>query len=556
MKTVQNRIWSLLREHLSGVGLWSGTQPYQGTPRNHRPGLGLETLEDRLTPATFFYQNAFGDLSLMLDAGQDLSVQESAGTVTFTLSQGRWFSLGGDQPTSDVDQILTFDASHPLNGSLVITGGFGANNVTFLGGAIRANQVNVDLATGVASSGSIAFTTAPTSFTGLAALDFTAQDSITQSVPITTAAPAVFTTDTNVISLSNPANDFGGPVSVGSQGNHGVTLADANNLTVLAVDMDTGPLTIEAGGVVDFASSWHFQLNKGGPSFQVLIGAGATGIDLAGATLAGTATGFAPNDTVLLVSNQSSVPFTGTFTNGSSATLGNLGFMIGVNSGNANKDVVLTAQGTLNQIYVSNLYAVLLERPVDPTGLSSWSQELDQGASRQEVVSSIMSSSEYLTLEVTKLYQTLLGRQPDPAGLTSNVAFLQHGGTIRDLKSVFFGSAEYFQVRGNGTNDGWLTAVYQDVLGRAVDPGGGAGWTMELAQGVSRQAVATSIQLSPEATNRLVEGFYLQYLGRPADPSGLQSFASELSAGSSEESVISGMVTSDEFYKRSLIPTV
>jgi hypothetical protein len=553
MKTIRNGIWSLLQQSLSGVRLWSGTWPNKGTPRNRHAGLLIEALEDRLTPATFFYQNAFGNLSLMLEAGQSLSVQESAGTVTFTLSQGRWFSLGGDQPTSDVNQTLTFDASHPLSGSLVIAGGFGASDVTFLGGAIRANQVNVNLATGVVGSGSIAFTTAPTSFTGLAALNFTAQGAITQSVPITTTAPAVFATDTNPISLSNPANDFVGPVSVSSQGNQAVTLADANNLTVLAVNMDAGPLTLEADGVVDFAGSWNFHLNKGGPSFQVLIGVGATGIDLAGATLAGTATGFAPNDTVLLVSNQSAVPFIGTFTNGSSATLGSLGFTIGVNSGNANKDVVLTAQGTLNQIYVSNLYAVLLERPVDPTGLNSWSLQLDLGVSRQEVVSSIMTSPEYLTLQVTKLYQTLLGRQPDQLGLTSYVQFLQQGGTIRDLKSSFFGSPEYFQVRGNSTNDGWLTAVYLDVLGRGVDPSGVAAWTMQLAQGVSRQAVATSIQLSPEATNRLVEGFYLQYLGRPADPIGLQSFASDLSAGGSEESVISGMVTSDEFYKRPLI---
>jgi hypothetical protein len=555
MKIIRIGIWSSLRESLSGLGLRSRTRPNKGAPGNHRPGLCLEALEHRVTPATFFYQDAFGNLSLMLDADQSLSVQESAGTVNFMLSRGFWISLGGDQPTSDVNQTLTFDASHPLNGSLVITGGIGTSDVMFLGGTIRANQVNVDLAPGVVGSGSIAFTTAPTSFTGLAALNFTAESSITQSVPIKTAAPAVFTTDTNAISLSNPANDFLGPVSLGGQGNQGVTLADANNLTVLAVNMDTGLLTIEAGGVVDFAGPWSFRLNKGGPSFQVLIGAGATGIDLAGATLAGTATGFAPNDTVLLVSNQSAVPFTGTFTNGSSATLGSLGFTIGVNSGNANKDVVLTAQGTLNQIYVSNLYAALLERPVDPAGLSSWSLQLDLGVSRQEVVSSIMSSSEYLTLQVTKVYQTLLGRQPDPLGLTSHVAFLQQGGTIRELKSQFFGSEEYFQVRGNGTNDGWLTAIYLDVLGRAVDPSGGAGWTMELAQGVSREAVATSIQLSPEATNRLVEGFYLQYLGRPADPIGLQSFASHLSSGGSEEFVISSMVTSDEFYKRPLILT-
>ena len=94
-------------------------------------------------------------------------------------------------------------------------------------------------------------------------------------------------------------------------------------------------------------------------------------------------------------------------------------------------------------------------------------------------------------------------------------------------------------MRDNGTHDGWLTAVYQDVLGRDVDPSGGAAWTMQLAQGISRQAVATSIQSSPEGTTRLVEEFYPQYLGRPADPIGLQSFVSNLSAGASEEFVMS-----------------
>jgi Domain of unknown function (DUF4214) len=71
--------------------------------------------------------------------------------------------------------------------------------------------------------------------------------------------------------------------------------------------------------------------------------------------------------------------------------------------------------------------------------------------------------------------------------------------------------------------------------------------------GIPRTSVALSIYLSPEATTRLVEQFYLQYLGRPADPGGAQAFASSLSGGSSEESVISAMVTSDEFYNRPLM---
>jgi hypothetical protein len=167
-----------------------------------------------------------------------------------------------------------------------------------------------------------------------------------------------------------------------------------------------------------------------------------------------------------------------------------------------------------------------------------------------------MGSSEYTTLQVTKLYQTLLHRQPDSAGLASNVQFLQQGGTIREVKIGMLGSAEYFQVRGGNSNTGWLSAVYADLLGRPLDPAGQQSWEQQLAMGVPRTSVALSIYLTPEATTRLVEQFYLKYLSRPADPGGAQQFAASLSGGASEESVISAMVTSDEFYNQPLMGPV
>src|SRR5262249_7788792 len=147
---------------------------------------------------------------------------------------------------------------------------------------------------------------------------------------------------------SNPANDFMNAVSVTNQGSVGVTLADANNIVPFAVAMETGPLTIESGGVVDFAGPWDVQLNKGGPSFQVGIGAGATAAGLAGATLPGRASGFVPQDTVVLVNNLSSAPLTGNFTNGALATLGQFGFTVATNTGSGENDAVLTAVGSVN----------------------------------------------------------------------------------------------------------------------------------------------------------------------------------------------------------------
>jgi hypothetical protein len=552
MKAIQHTLWSLLREKLPRVGLRLVRRPNPGGPRNRRrPGLGFETLEDRLTPASFFYQSSFGNLALLLDAGDNVTVQESAGSVTFNLSQGRWFSIvGSDRPTIDSGPTLGFDAAHPLFGSLDIEGGPTTSNVTFLGGNIIASHVFVELDAGLGSAGAISFANSPTNFTGIGSLNFITRGPITQSVPITTAAAAAFATDANVIALSNPANDFMSAVSVTNKGSVGVTLADANNIVPFAISMETGPLTIEAGGVVDFAGPWNVQLTKGGPSFQAVIGAGATGVELAGATLAGQATGFVPQDTAVLVNNLSSASITGNFTNGSQVILGQTGFTVATNTGSGTNDAVLTAVGSLNQVYVSNLYLVLLERPVDSSGLATWTAQLDHGASRQSVVAGLMSSQEYLTLQVTQLYQSLLRRPPDDLGLAANVQFLQSGGTIRDLKANFLGSPEYFQTQGNSTNDGWLMALYPDVLGRLIDQNGLTTWTQQLNQGVSRTAIANSILLSTESSTRLVEGYYPQYLGRPADPSGLQTFSSQLAAGASEESVIMSLLTSDEFFHR------
>jgi hypothetical protein len=551
-----NAMWNWLQSLLPGKG---GRPGPRGARRPSRPrrsfGLRLEQLESRLTPASFFFKNSAGALSIVLDAGENLTVSESGGTRVFTLSSGRWFFLGDDPPTSVSGQTLTFDATRNLSGSLTIAGGVGTNDVTFAGGTINSNQVFVDVGTASLSDGTISFTTATTSFTGVVSLNFIARGNILQTAPITTTAPATFVTNASLINLNNPLNDFIGPVSVANQGSVGVSLSDANSLTVQSVNMDTGPLTVQAAGQVNFVGPWTFRLNKGGPSFQVVINAGATGVSLSGAALAGTAAGFLPSDTVVLVNNLSAAPISGGFTNGSSATLGTTVFQIGVNAGTGNKNVVLTSEGTRNQVYVSNLYAVLLERPADPGGLAGWSQQLDLGASPRQVVAGLMASPEYQTLQVNRVYQTYLHRAPDPSGLSGGIQFLQHGGTVRDLKMSVIGSAEYFQARGGGTNDGWLAAVFEDLLGRPVDPGSQQYFGPLLAMGAPRVNVALGIYLGPEAATRLVEQFYPQYLGRPADPSGLQAAAAQISAGASEESVITTLVTSTEFYNRPLIPS-
>ena len=100
----------------------------------------------------------------------------------------------------------------------------------------------------------------------------------------------------------------------------------------------------------------------------------------------------------------------------------------------------------------------------------------------------------------------------------------------------------------SNSNAAFLSALYEDLLGRAPDPGGLASWESELAAGVSDEQVAYDIATSPEYRSRLVQYCYEVFLGRPADPGGLATWVDLLDAGGSDQSVVEGIMDSPEFY--------
>jgi uncharacterized repeat protein (TIGR01451 family) len=153
-----------------------------------------------------------------------------------------------------------------------------------------------------------------------------------------------------------------------------------------------------------------------------------------------------------------------------------------------------------NECFVEQIYRDLLGREADQAGLTFFTNQLDQGKeSRFDVVLNIEESAEFRMREVSNLYTQLLHRGVDPTGLATWTNFLAQGNTAQDLEAIILGSPEYFTNRGGGTNMGWLQAVYQDVLNRAIDPTGLQSWTQDLANGFSRARVAQLILSSPES---------------------------------------------------------
>jgi hypothetical protein len=206
--------------------------------------------------------------------------------------------------------------------------------------------------------------------------------------------------------------------------------------------------------------------------------------------------------------------------------------------------------GSLNERLVSQAYLDLLQRPVDATGLQVFSAALDAGLPPSQVSQGITSSQEYRSDLIAADYQLFLHRTADLAGLGNFLNFLAAGGTDEQVAVTLTGSAEYFQTRGGSTNDGFLSALFQDALGRPIDAGARTNFNQQLAAGVTRGQVAAAIFGSTEYRQDLVGSFYLRFLRRPADSGGLASFVLALGNGAKDEDVIAALIASAEYLAR------
>ena len=200
-----------------------------------------------------------------------------------------------------------------------------------------------------------------------------------------------------------------------------------------------------------------------------------------------------------------------------------------------------------SESFVRRVYEDLLGRPIDPTGLVVWTGLIDQHlATRTQVGLALATSVEYRARLVGDLYQRYLGRAADPPGLTAFVQQLAAGGTVDQVKASLLGSDEYFAGHGGGTVDGFLAALYQDVLGRAIDPG--AQSTLGALIGLlRREDVAAVVLASTEGKTVLLDGLYQALLGRNPSPAELGALLPAVHTGMRDEQVVASIVGSQEY---------
>ncbi len=198
--------------------------------------------------------------------------------------------------------------------------------------------------------------------------------------------------------------------------------------------------------------------------------------------------------------------------------------------------------------YVEGLYQTVLQRAGSATEVAGWvtlmrtlqqqqdnsnnqgtltTQQLDQqllvpnGSIITAVAAAFWLSPEHRGLEVDNYYQHFLKRADSATERQEWVNVFVSGGVSEvQVEAAFLSSQEYQNLYPGDT--AFVDALYQDVLGRAADPNGAAGWVQLLESSpnggsrnsVNRGNVALDILTSPEGETVTVTQDYQQLLNR------------------------------------------
>ncbi|HEU5431669.1 MAG TPA: DUF4214 domain-containing protein, partial [Thermomicrobiales bacterium] len=226
--------------------------------------------------------------------------------------------------------------------------------------------------------------------------------------------------------------------------------------------------------------------------------------------------------------------------------------------------------GTPTERFVQEVYRDLLHRAVDPSALLYWSNMLDQGQSRLQVVKNIIdvaSRGELGGDVVTGIFEKYLGRAPDAAGLAYWVGVYQNT-PIEQIESEIAATPEFFALAG-GTNSGFITRLFNLALGRNPEPAALDGFNAAFQTGVTRELAAEAVFGSHEFHQDEIQGYYLSssdgndrfaattpylddldFLDRSADAGGLAAFTDELDHSAADQQIWAKMMASDEFYAK------
>jgi len=203
------------------------------------------------------------------------------------------------------------------------------------------------------------------------------------------------------------------------------------------------------------------------------------------------------------------------------------------------------AADVANADWLERVHQDLFGRPIAPAAMHAYMLALDSGTPRQQVVATMLGSTEYRASAVTSAYRELTGRAPDAQTTNAFVVALGTTATIESVMAQIVGSPEYFK-RAGGTNDGYVGAIYRDLLHRAPTAAERSYARADVVRR-TRAAVAQSLLMTDEAHRALVSSYFARYLHRAVDPQSLAKYTAMLASGARREAVLAAIFASSDY---------
>jgi alpha-tubulin suppressor-like RCC1 family protein len=213
------------------------------------------------------------------------------------------------------------------------------------------------------------------------------------------------------------------------------------------------------------------------------------------------------------------------------------------------------------RLFAMQQYRDLLFRPGEPSGVDAWAAAIGSGVMRERAVDAFVMSGESLESlwPAARLYFASFGRPPDFDGLVFNARMLRDGAVTREYMATHFaGSPEFIATYGALDDVQFVTRLYANVLGRAPDPDGLAGWVAQLQGGATRGQVvlgfSDSAEFQASSANRVFATIlYVCLLKRSPDPVGFPLWVAYLDSGPYlHEYAIDAILRSAEYRARFL----
>jgi hypothetical protein len=225
-----------------------------------------------------------------------------------------------------------------------------------------------------------------------------------------------------------------------------------------------------------------------------------------------------------------------------------------LNLTSAQAKVSQAAGNPATSAWLTQQYQTLLGRTPGPADFNYWLGVLQNGGTEAQVSAAIAASPEHINYDIsqwiTQIYPGLLGRPAGANDLNYWLGVLKGGATRQDVVGSVMQSGEY--IRHDGSQ--WLPQVYQQLLGRAPRAADYTYWLNALAAGTSHEQVIANIVVSPEYLSHLsnqpaawVGQVYVQLLGRPAGTADLNYWLGVLNGGASEADLARQILQSNEY---------